>query len=416
MKKSSFAASIIIGIVAALVLSLIISIDIALFAGFVITIACLIYSDRKSVRLESVVIIRRTKKGRDFIDRTAKSMPNFWRRISYVGIALAVIAMVGGSLLMITMTGAVISGAKEGGVKLLLPGPVSSPVNAPVVYVVPWWIWIIGIMFVIIPHEFMHGIMCRIDGIRIKSVGWLLLFVIPGAFVEPDEKQLAKASRTTKLRVYAAGSFANMIVACIVLLVAFVIALSFSATSIIMASGVHFSSFSAPFNESPAYHANMTGSIIAINNIAVKTPENLSYLLSGYKPGDVVEIKTIDTRTAIGFYPSAVVGGDTHTYSVRLSQRSDGKGAFIGISKIDQAVTVKMDTSAYFTISVLLYYVFLFSFGIGLVNLLPIKPLDGGLIFEELVSGIKYKKIIVKAVSMGLLFLLLFNLVGPLFL
>ena len=61
-------------------------------------------------------------------------------------------------------------------------------------------------------------------------------------------------------------------------------------------------------------------------------------------------------------------------------------------------------------------FIFLFSFGIGLVNLLPIKPLDGGLIFEELVSGSRYKKMIVRGVSVFMLLVLLFNIIGPLFL
>ncbi|MEK6887502.1 MAG: hypothetical protein AABX14_01000, partial [Candidatus Aenigmatarchaeota archaeon] len=178
-----FALSLASGIILTVLLSFVLSTDIALFAGFIVVIALLIYSDRKKVKREGIVIIRRTQKGRNFINNVAKSHVRFWRILSVIGIVVAIILMVVGSLVLITQAIAVIEGAKGGGVKLLLPGPVSAPVNAPGVFVVPWWIWVIGIAVVIIPHEFMHGIMCRIDGVKIKSVGWLLLIIIPGAFV-----------------------------------------------------------------------------------------------------------------------------------------------------------------------------------------------------------------------------------------
>jgi membrane-associated protease RseP (regulator of RpoE activity) len=36
--------------------------------------------------------------------------------------------------------------------------------------------------------------MSRVEKIRVKSAGLLLVLVLPGAFVEPDEKQLKKFS------------------------------------------------------------------------------------------------------------------------------------------------------------------------------------------------------------------------------
>ena len=47
---------------------------------------------------------------------------------------------------------------------------------------------------------------------------------------------------------------------------------------------------------------------------------------------------------------------------------------------------------------------------------IPIKPLGGGLFFEEIVGKFtKRTKIIVRAVSVAVLILLIFNLVGPIF-
>lgn len=318
--------------------------------------------------------------------------------------------MIVGSILLITQAGAVLSGA-EGGVKLLLPGPVSTPLNAPGVFVVPWWIWVIGIAVVIIPHEFMHGIMCRIDNVRIKSVGWLLLLVIPGAFVEPDEKQLQKMGRKTKLRVYAAGSFANMIVAAIILVV-FV-----GLSNAVAPAGI----FVSVLEGGPAHNASLNGSITEINGFTVKNHDDLTRVLGQFRPGDTIQVRTARTDYLVpAFIPgnllpggAAVIGSETTTYNIALGKHPERDGAFLGVVAAAPAVTLKMDVNTYGILSTLLLWMFLFSFGIGLVNLLPIKPLDGGLIFEELVGG---RKSIVRGVSVLMLLVLLFNLIGPLFL
>ncbi len=398
---------IILGIVVAALLSQITSMDIALFTGFIIVIAGLIFSDKKNVKLEGIVIIRRTKKGRHFIDKIANKWPGFWRKMSTAGIVVAVIIMIFGSVLLLTQAWSVIEGA-EGGVKLLLPGPVSDPVSAPGVFLVPWWIWIVGIAIVIIPHEFMHGVMCRLDKVRIKSVGWLLLILIPGAFVEPDEKQLEKAKKRTKLSVYAAGSFANMVVAAVVFLLLFLF-----MTSTISAAGV----YTTPLEGLPAAVAGINGTITAINGQEIRMVDDLSDTLSQYSPGETIQVTTTEVDYIIpgitgGLLPQSVpvVGEETNTYTVTLTEKEGA--AYLGVAVIAQAITLNFDLNAYFLISTLLFWMFIFSFGIGLVNMLPIGPLDGGLFFSEITG----KKRLSKIVSVAMIILLLFNLVGPIFL
>jgi len=66
-------------------------------------------------------------------------------------------------------------------------------------------------------------------------------------------------------------------------------------------------------------------------------------------------------------------------------------------------------------IIIVFIWIYIFNLGIGLINLLPIKPLDGGLVFEELLSRNKKSQVIVRIVSSTMLFLLLFNIFGPIF-
>ncbi len=67
----------------------------------------------------------------------------------------------------------------------------------------------------VVIHELMHGVLSRKHGITVKSVG-ALFFVIPvGAFVEPDEEEMMKASPIIRRRIFAAGPATNIVLALI---------------------------------------------------------------------------------------------------------------------------------------------------------------------------------------------------------
>jgi membrane-associated protease RseP (regulator of RpoE activity) len=289
---------------------------------------------------------------------------------------------------------------------------------------VPWWIWVIGVMSVMIPHEFSHGIMCRLEKIRIQSVGWLLLFIIPGAFVEPDEKQLKKSKRSTRLKVYAAGSFANIAFA-------FIIVLLFTALFPVLftPAGVYFQTI----ENSTANLTGMSGSIIEMDNQKVTNPNDISSILSKHKPGDTIEVKTTQSNYMVPYMylsgssateliapkPAIVTDlNDTHIYRVTLTENPNEKGkAFLGISASDKPTyLLSVDPQFYLNISLIFIWIYIFNLGIGLVNLLPIKPLDGGLVFEVIAEKFSRRSaVIVKAVSGIMLAFLVFNLIGPLF-
>lgn len=410
MKKSTI-SSVIIFIVVLAVMSWLttvsaISIDLSSFIVFIVLLGVLIYNDRKKVKLDGVIIIRRTKRGKKFLDGIAKRNPDFWNRAAKVGIVIGIIGLLAGTIFLSYQAYDIASGGKEGGVKLLLPGPVSEPVNTPGVFVVPWWIWVIGIAAVIIPHEGFHGIMCRLEKIRISSVGWLLFFIIPGAFVEPDEKQLKKAEKITKLKVYAAGSFANILVAFIIIL-----ALAASFPLMFSASGVFV-------------HSTEGGFIVnEVDGAAVNSRTELINILSSYEINESVQMKitgsgSVFPRFDLASNPlipePAVAAGSEQTILINVTMSSEPEAI-----ETMQAFRFGPGAEAvpYFHGFVLvLLWVYLFSLGVGLVNLLPIKPLDGGLIFEELADKFtKSAKTITKIVSIMVLLILIFNLIGPVF-
>ena len=82
--------------------------------------------------------------------------------------------------------------------------------------IVAFLYWMIVIFIILVPHELSHGIICRAHKIPLKSVGLLLMAIFPGAFVEPNERRLQRAKFKARLRVFAAGTYANFIVALLV--------------------------------------------------------------------------------------------------------------------------------------------------------------------------------------------------------
>ncbi len=389
--------------------------NLAGFLIFIILLATIVYNDKSKVKIEGIMIIRRTEKFRDTIDKIARSHPSFWKKMSVLGVIVSIILIVVGSFFMIASSYGVLTGQKEGGAKLVLPAPVANPVNAPGVLLVQWWVFIIAIAVVVIPHETFHGIMCRLDKVKIKSVGWALMAIIPAAFVEPDEEQLKKAKRSTKMKIYAAGSFANMITAFIVV---FIVALI--TTFFFTPNGI----FVSTIEGTPANLSALQGSIYEINGNSINSLESLKLELSKYKSGDLVTVKTYSNNKLIPSVnfpnifdpkPLIVSSGKTNEYKIKLADK-DGK-AFLGVNVIDKSYSTSLPVSIYNEFAKLLFWLFVFSFGIGMVNMLPIKPLDGGLLFEEIVGYFvkdeNTRNKVVKYISIFMVLLLAFNVVGP---
>ncbi len=107
----------------------------------------------------------------------------------------------------------------EPGGTFLLPG-----VN------LPFFEGIIALVVVMIAHEGAHAVLARIGKIPILSSGIVLFGIIPvGAFVEPDEKKLAKLDSVRQTRVIVAGPTSNLITSCIFFVIFLLFAVAINA-------------------------------------------------------------------------------------------------------------------------------------------------------------------------------------------
>ena len=284
-------------------------------------------------------------------------------------------------------------------VSIVLPG-VEMPGST--IYV-PLGYGLISLATVLIVHEFSHGILSRVEKINIKSVGLLLFTILPGAFVEPDEEELVKSSKLSQLRVYAAGSMANITLAIVALLIFSAVG-TYGISNTFDENGIEIDRV---VSDSPANGVLKEGMILeSINNHTIKDSNDYMEVVETFVPGERVSI-----------------GTDQGIYNLTLSENpSNSSRGFVGVQAANHFEIKESVSSIFgdiipwilFEISTLTQWIFILNLGVGLFNLLPVKPLDGGRMFE-IVLSYKLKeetyKPITNAVSIVLATIIIFSLI-----
>ncbi len=219
---------------------------------------------------------------------------------------------------------------------------------------------IIAFIIILVIHEFSHGVLSVIAKVKIKKVGLLVFGVIPlGAFVEPDEKRIAKLDRTSQNRIYSAGVSANFIGMFVffVLLMAMLPYINNNVIKVIVAG------------TTPGYPASnviAAGSIIQYwNGHRITNLASLDSAAANDTPGKVVNVVT-----------------DRGSYSL-VAERANGTSeGQIGVLLSETPILDRFwNGAAYFAYSVFAITLML-NFLIGAINLLPLPVLDGWRIYK----------------------------------
>ncbi|MGA1847782.1 MAG: site-2 protease family protein [Thermoplasmatota archaeon] len=178
----------------------------------------LVLLDRKGIlekfnmsRIWIFALMWRTKKGRGLIDKIA-SPKKTWIWIANFGFIL----FFSGMVLMFFMLAL--------SAYFTVTSPLVQPVGAQEVLVlpginpyVPFIFGIIGLIVAVVAHEFSHGIIARAEGFKVKALGLLFILIPVGAFMEPDEEEVEKGPRKSRMRMFTAGPMINFILAFIFL-------------------------------------------------------------------------------------------------------------------------------------------------------------------------------------------------------
>ena len=310
-----------------------------------------------NLKLYPLAFVLRSRGAVDLFDRVVDKSPLLWRVLSNIGVAVG-FGLTAFSIYFLT---------RNLGTYLFAPQQVG-PQNIVVPLIIgvtirlehlPYILLALGI--VLITHEGMHGLVARLEKIRLKSTGLFLAFIFPGGFVEPDEEEFNKAPPKTKMRVAAAGSFANLVVG---LLAVFLIMGLFLP----MESGVMVLEV-----EGDAAGIHVGDVIVGVNGVAV----NRETLFQNITAEDMVVVKTMR--------------GDI---SYRLKKPVNMPMAWIlrgvGVKRIDYYRPMRIRLGApmdEYNMYRMFWWIQLVALGVAIFNMLPIYFLDGSLFLSSLLES-----------------------------
>jgi len=374
--------------------------DLTALIIFIIIIVIFFIKKRSRFEIQGKVIaLYKTKIGLKKMDILSRLPTKFLTTLSVISISLGFAGMFIICYLLI----------KETAKLFFVPGtavsiaPVLPYAPIPGLPSITFFHWIISIFVVAVIHEFSHGVFARFNKIRIKSSGFAFFGPILAAFVEPDEKQLNKQSRLAQLSVFSAGPFSNIVTGFIFILIA-----SFLVTPALASSfdveGIKIVDLEENY---PALEAGLEKEdiILSVNSIPIESSEDLTNVMKEIKPGETIIVET-----------------KRGEFSVQTtSALEDQEIAVIGISvtpELQNNKTGLLRYGAYFLFwfSKLLNWIIILSLGIGLANLLPIGPVDGGrMLYTFLGSFIKRPKITKRIWNFVSYFVLLLIIVNILF-
>jgi len=239
--------------------------DIILLIIFAIFISIFLHSRRKRLKREGLLLLYRTSWGIKLIKKFGEKHPKLLKIMGILSIITGYFLMIIMVYLFAKIVWFYISSPEF--VRLIKIPPIMPlipylPSVFKLDFLPPFYFiyWIIIIAVIAIPHEFAHGIYAIYNKVRIKTTGFgffpYFLPVFLAAFVELDENQLAKKSKTGQLMTLSAGTFANVLTAILFLFILW----GFFSVGFV-ASGVAFDTYS--------YSVVNASGIQTINGIAI---------------------------------------------------------------------------------------------------------------------------------------------------
>jgi membrane-associated protease RseP (regulator of RpoE activity) len=241
--------------------------------------------------------------------------------------------------------------------------------------------FLLSIPIVLVMHEGAHGIVAALEKIKIKTGGFAVFIALFAGFVEPDEEEFDKAKKISKLRVIGAGATSNVMFAIVlgaIMLTNPIFGMVLEDIPLfgepILNTFYESSSSSGVLildiiPNSGAEQAGLLANdvITRINDIPIHGPADFPIL----NPGEMASVSILRDGQALEFGLEV------------MSDENDPKRGLIGIMR-DNSIPYKpvMDfidwSSVDGNITTFLLWLWMISFFIGIINMLPLPILDGG--------------------------------------
>lgn len=387
---------------------------------FILVLTIILYANRKKLKIQGAFpilyfLMWRTKLGLKSMDVFANKFRKTIQYVAYSGIVVGFLGMIFLSYILIKGLFVLFTKPESAeSIKLVLPFEAGGAAIA-----VPFFYWIISLFIIAVIHEFSHGFVARSFNLKVKSSGFaflsLFLPIVPAAFVEPDEKQLKKAPLHHQLSVFAAGPFSNILLGTLMgLLFIFAMlplsSIAFQSTN----EGVVIDKFTE--DSVSAKYLEVGEIITKINSEEVKNVKDFIVSLNKTNPGEtiVVSVKDKDNKVRIEDMALAI-------------HPNDESKAYMGIfvDDITEVSTTFKNNLGFFAkpfaytilwLTGLVFWLYLLNLGIGLFNLLPMGPIDGGQMLNATLSRYwpKHARKIWKYVGLLFLAIILFQIFFPL--
>lgn len=336
----------------------------------------IVYLNRAKFEVHGKFIyLYKTKIGLKFMNLAAKKAGKLFRFLGYAGIIIGFLGMffTFAAILVLTYK-LIINEPGAGGASPVIPGlPIAG--TGMVFPLATGWI----VLFIIIlVHEFSHGIVASAHKIKIKNSGIAFFGPILGAFVEPDEKELAKKKGLIQHSVFAAGPFSNFLTVIAVVLIASIILNPVIGLLSVSTGVIVYSQPGLPAEK--AGIANNT-IITGINGEEVSSITDFRRIMEGIGPGESINLKSVGK-----------------SYSVTTVENpEDPSQGYLGVWIAGDNLELRNDNrlnQVLFNIvkwlSQLFGWLAFLSLNIGLINLLPIFVTDGArmlkLFFERTIK------------------------------
>ena len=239
--------------------------------------------------------------------------------------------------------------------------------------------FLLSIPIVLVVHEGAHGIVAALEKIKIKTGGFAIFIAMFAGFVEPDEEEFEKAKKISKLRVIGAGATANVLFAFIL----GAILLTNPLFALIMPEPLLSTFYELPegvlvlsiIENSGAEQAGLLANdiITSINGIPILDPLDFPEL----NPGETSEVSVLRDGENLGF-------------SVEITPSpEDPERGLIGIMR-DNSLAYKPVLNFIewndINFSMFLLWLWMISFFIGIINMLPLPILDGGKFIHTIID------------------------------
>ncbi len=339
-----------------------------------------------SVTLYPLFLIIKSRSITKPLDILAEKLPRFWDALSRAAVATGFGLMALAVYILSTNLSTYLFRPEQvGGQNIVIPLIIGVTIrleNLPYLF--------LAFAIVLITHEGLHGIAARREGLPVKSAGIFMIFIVPGGFVEPDEEAFKSASPGARMRVAAVGSFANIAVGLLALM------LMFGAFSPQEAGLI-------AVQVEPNSRIKVNDIIVSVEDV----PVNRGTLGTNIVIKETIRVKTLTDEYVFNTNPDA--RGKEFTLGSVL------RG--LGVTQVDTYFPSRitwLDPLSAYSFYRTLYWLQLVSIGVAVFNMLPIYMLDGNLVLravlEKFVKDGRHAKVIANAAALLCIALVIANI------